>query len=111
MAAKIVPVLKLAAKVTIAGGAVYIAYDSGLLGGSEQGSEVLGKAKSALPPAIDEWMKYFGFELPAVPKIAFAPVEAWNSGVRSTIYTLSVGPTRVGEYTTQGMQYVKDLTK
>uniref|UniRef100_A0AAZ3RWP9 MICOS complex subunit MIC13 n=1 Tax=Oncorhynchus tshawytscha TaxID=74940 RepID=A0AAZ3RWP9_ONCTS len=63
MAGKILPVLKLATKVTIAGGALYVAYDSGLLGGSEQGSEVLGKAKAAFPPAVDEWVKYFGFEL------------------------------------------------
>lgn len=48
---------------TIAGGALYVTYDSGLLGGSEQGSEVLGKAKAAIPPAVDEWVKYFGFEV------------------------------------------------
>ncbi|XP_031642012.1 MICOS complex subunit MIC13-like isoform X2 [Oncorhynchus kisutch] len=62
MAGKILPVLKLATKVTIAGGALYVAYDSGLLGGSEQGSKVIGKAKAAFPPAVDEWVKYFGFE-------------------------------------------------
>lgn len=40
-----------------------MAYDSGLLGGSEQGSVALGRAKAAIPPAVDEWMKYFGFEV------------------------------------------------
>ncbi|KAG7239015.1 hypothetical protein INR49_030280 [Caranx melampygus] len=53
---------RLATKVTIAGGALYVAYDSGLLGSSEQGSEALEKAKVAVPPAIEEWMKYFGLE-------------------------------------------------
>ena len=48
---------------TVAGGALYVAYDSGLLGGSAQGSEVLSKAKAAIPPAVDEWMKYFGLEV------------------------------------------------
>lgn len=48
---------------TIAGGAIYVAYDSGLLGGSEEGSVVLAKAKAAIPPAVDEWMKYFGLEV------------------------------------------------
>ncbi|KAG7257348.1 hypothetical protein CRUP_000630 [Coryphaenoides rupestris] len=62
MASKIWPVLKLATKVTVAGGALYVAYDSGLLGSSEQGTEVLGKAKSAIPPAVNEWLKYFGME-------------------------------------------------
>ena len=47
----------------VAGGAVYVVYDSGLLGNSTQGSEALVKAKSAIPPAIDEWMKYFGLEV------------------------------------------------
>lgn len=48
---------------TIAGGAVYVAYDSGLLGNSEQGSEALRKAKAVIPPAMEEWMKYFGVEV------------------------------------------------
>ncbi|CAK6955257.1 MICOS complex subunit MIC13 [Scomber scombrus] len=62
MAARILPVIKLATKVTIAGGAVYVAYDSGLLGSSEQGSVALEKAKAVVPPAVEEWMKYFGLE-------------------------------------------------
>ncbi|KAJ8277296.1 hypothetical protein GJAV_G00073650 [Gymnothorax javanicus] len=111
MAAKILPVVKLATKVTIAGGAVYVAYDSGLLGGSEEGSEVLSKAKAAIPPALDEWMKYFGLELPAPPKIEFSPVETWNSGVRKSIGALSVAPTKACEFTNQGIQYMKNLTK
>lgn len=56
-------VSRLATKVTIAGGALYVAYDSGLLGSSEQGSVALEKAKAAVPPAIEEWMKYFGLEV------------------------------------------------
>lgn len=47
----------------IAGGAVYVAYDSGLLSGSAEGSEALNKAKAAIPPAVDEWTKYFGLEV------------------------------------------------
>lgn len=54
---------RLATKVTIAGGALYVAYGSGLLGSSEQGSVALGKAKAAIPPAVQEWMKYFGLEV------------------------------------------------
>jgi len=111
MAAKLVPVLKLATKVTIAGGALYVVYDSGLLGGTEQGSQVLGKAKAAIPPAVDEWMKYFGLEPPTLPKIEFSPVQSWNSGVRTSISALSEAPTRVGNFTNRGLQYLKDLTK
>ncbi|KAF7648714.1 hypothetical protein LDENG_00152820 [Lucifuga dentata] len=113
MAARILPIVKLATKVTIAGGAVYVACNSGLLGSSEQGSEALGKAKAAVPPAIEEWMKYFGLEaqLPTMPKVEIAPVQAWNSGVRWTISALSEAPTKATEYTNQGLQYVKDLTK
>ncbi|XP_028258904.1 MICOS complex subunit MIC13 [Parambassis ranga] len=113
MAARILPVVKLATKVTIAGGALYVAYDSGLLGSSEQGSEALEKAKAAIPPAIEEWMKYFGVEtqLPTIPKIEFSPVAAWNSGVQWTISSLSEAPTKAAEHTNNGLQYLKDLTK
>lgn len=113
MAARILPVVKLATKVTIAGGALYVAYDSGLLGSSEQGSEALKKARAAVPPAVEEWMKYFGLEaqLPTLPKIEFAPVEGWNSGVRWTISSLSEAPTKASNYTKQGFQYLKDLSK
>ncbi|KAJ8278851.1 hypothetical protein COCON_G00059170 [Conger conger] len=111
MAAKILPVVKLVTKVTVAGGALYVAYDTGLLGGSEEGSVVLTKAKAAIPPAVDEWMKYFGLELPAPPKIEFSPTESWNSGVQKSIAALSVAPTRVCEVTNQGIQYVKNITK
>uniref|UniRef100_A0A3B3CLE4 MICOS complex subunit MIC13 n=1 Tax=Oryzias melastigma TaxID=30732 RepID=A0A3B3CLE4_ORYME len=111
MAAKLLPVVKLATKVGIAGGAVYVAYDSGLLGGSEQGSEALQKARAAVPPAIEEWMKYFGLQLPTIPNIEFSPVQAWNSGVRWSISRLSEAPTKAGEMTTQGVQYVRELLK
>ncbi|XP_023141147.1 MICOS complex subunit MIC13 [Amphiprion ocellaris] len=113
MAARILPVLKLATKVTIAGGALYVAVDYGLLGSSEQGSQALEKAKAAIPPALEEWMKYFGVEaqLPTMPKIEFSPVESWNSGVRWTISSLSEAPTKASDYTNQGIQYLKDLTK
>uniref|UniRef100_A0A8C6WJU3 MICOS complex subunit MIC13 n=1 Tax=Neogobius melanostomus TaxID=47308 RepID=A0A8C6WJU3_9GOBI len=102
MAARILPVIKLATKATIAGGALYVVYDSGLLGSSEQGAVALQRAKA-----------YFGVEaqLPTVPKIEFAPLEAWNSGVRWTISTLSEAPTKASDYTHQGVQYIKDLTK
>lgn len=40
-----------------------MAYDSGLLGSGEQGSEALERAKVAIPPAVEEWMKYFGLEV------------------------------------------------
>lgn len=113
MAARILPVVKLATKVTIAGGALYVACDSGLLGSSQQGSEALGKAKAAVPPAIEEWMKYFGLEaqLPTLPKVEFSPVESWNSGVRWSISALSEAPTKANNYTSQGLQYLKDLIK
>ncbi|XP_041085254.1 MICOS complex subunit MIC13-like [Polyodon spathula] len=111
MAPRIFPLVKVLTKVGVAGGAVYVAYDQGLLGNGEKGSEVLSKAKAAIPPAVDEWMKYFGWELPAPPKIEFSPSQAWNSGVQTTMSALSVAPSRAQEYTQRGWQYVRDLTK
>ncbi|KAK1805943.1 hypothetical protein P4O66_012986 [Electrophorus voltai] len=108
---KVLPVVKLATKVAVAGGAVYVAYDSGLLGGGEEGAVALSKATAAIPPAVNEWAKYFGFEFPAAPKVEFSPVDAWNSGVKKSIHALSVAPTVLCDYTSQGLQYLKDLTK
>ncbi|KAI5101025.1 MICOS complex subunit MIC13 [Silurus meridionalis] len=111
MAARILPVVKLATKLGIAGGAVYVAYDSGLLGGSAEGSEALSRAQAAVRPAVEEWAKYFSLELPAAPKIEFSPGDAWNTGVRKSIHALSVAPSVACEYTGHGIQYVKNLIK
>uniref|UniRef100_A0A672HNG5 MICOS complex subunit MIC13 n=1 Tax=Salarias fasciatus TaxID=181472 RepID=A0A672HNG5_SALFA len=50
-------------------------------------------------------------QLPAMPTIEFSPLQSWNSGVRWTISTLSEAPTKATDYTSQGLQYLKDLTK
>lgn len=42
---------------------MYVAYNSGLLSGSAEGSEALSKAKAAIPPVVEEWSKYFGLEV------------------------------------------------
>ncbi|XP_028672197.1 MICOS complex subunit MIC13 [Erpetoichthys calabaricus] len=111
MAPRIFPFVKLMTKFGIAGGAVYLTYSQGLLEGNVKGSEVLSKAKSAIPPAVEEWTKYFGWELPSAPKIDFSPTEMWNSGVHMSVSALSVAPTRACEYTHQGWQYLKNLAK
>uniref|UniRef100_A0A672TX61 MICOS complex subunit MIC13 n=1 Tax=Strigops habroptila TaxID=2489341 RepID=A0A672TX61_STRHB len=80
MAARLVPVLKFVTKGGLAGGAVYVAYDQGLLGSSTQGAEAFRKAQAALPPAIQEWISYTGWELPPIPKLEFSPSDFWNKG-------------------------------
>uniref|UniRef100_H9GNR4 MICOS complex subunit MIC13 n=1 Tax=Anolis carolinensis TaxID=28377 RepID=H9GNR4_ANOCA len=95
----------------LAGGSVYVVYNQGLLGGGEEGAQALHKAKEALPPAVEEWAKYFGWQVPAIPKTDFSLCNAWNSGVRTVIGGLSVAPTRASEYTQYGWKYMKDLVK
>nr|XP_020649863.1 MICOS complex subunit MIC13 [Pogona vitticeps] len=111
MTPRVVPLVKFLAKGALAGGAVYVVYDQGLLRGGEQGAQALRKAKEALPPALEEWVAYFGWQLPAVPKTEFSLCNSWNSGVRTIIGALSVAPTRATEYTQYGWKYVKDLAK
>ncbi|NWU94501.1 MIC13 protein, partial [Upupa epops] len=103
-------------KGSLAGAAVYVAYDQGLLGSGTQGAEALRKAQSALPPAIHEWTSYIGWEvrtgqLPPAPKIDFSPSDSWNKGVQTVMSALSVAPARACEYTAEGWKYVKDLVK
>ncbi|NXJ40853.1 MIC13 protein, partial [Ciconia maguari] len=106
-------------KGSLAGAAVYVAYDQGLLGSGTQGAEALKKAQAALPPAIQEWTSYIGWEvrtmqmnrLPSTPKFDFSPSDSWNKGVQTVMSALSVAPTRACEYTVEGWKYVKDLVK
>ncbi|NXA23304.1 MIC13 protein, partial [Ibidorhyncha struthersii] len=101
-------------KGSLAGAAVYMAYDQGLLGSGMQGAEALKKAQAALPPAIQEWTSYIGWEvrtLPPTPKFDFSPSDSWNKGVQTVMSALSVAPTRACEYTVEGWKYVKDLVK
>ncbi|NXG68840.1 MIC13 protein, partial [Baryphthengus martii] len=111
----------------LAGAAVYVAYDQGLLGSGKQGAEALKKARAALPPAIQEWTSYVGWEvragrllmlclflslqLPPTPKLDFSPSDSWNKGVQTVMAALSVAPTRACEYTAEGWKHVKDLVK
>lgn len=50
-------------KGSLAGAAVYVAYDQGLLGSGAEGAEALKKAQTVLPPAIKEWTSYIGWEV------------------------------------------------
>ncbi|NXW70410.1 MIC13 protein, partial [Hirundo rustica] len=100
----------------LAGAAVYVAYDQGLLGSGTEGAEALRKAQETLPPAIQEWTDYLGWEvraaqLPSIPKFDFYISNSWNKGVHSVMSALSVAPTRACEYTVEGWKYVKDLVK
>uniref|UniRef100_A0A8B9BGC8 MICOS complex subunit MIC13 n=1 Tax=Anser brachyrhynchus TaxID=132585 RepID=A0A8B9BGC8_9AVES len=98
-------------KGSLAGAAVYVAYDQGLLGSGAEGAEALKKAQTVLPPAIKEWTSYIGWELPPTPKIDFSPSDSWNKGVQTVMSALSVAPTRACEYTLEGWKYMKDLVK
>ncbi|XP_054038174.1 MICOS complex subunit MIC13 [Rissa tridactyla] len=111
MAARLLPAVKFVIKGSLAGAAVYMAYDQGLLGSGTQGAEALRKAQAALPPAIQEWTSYLGWELPPTPKFDFSPSDSWNKGVQTVMSALSVAPTRACEYTVEGWKYVKDLVK
>ncbi|NWR36472.1 MIC13 protein, partial [Tachuris rubrigastra] len=102
---------RLVIKGGLAGAAVYVAYDQGLLGSGTQGAEALKKAQAALPPAIQEWTSYLGWELPPTPKFDFSPSDSWNKGVQTVMSALSVAPARACEYTVEGWKYVKDLVK
>uniref|UniRef100_A0A8C5TCR6 MICOS complex subunit MIC13 n=1 Tax=Malurus cyaneus samueli TaxID=2593467 RepID=A0A8C5TCR6_9PASS len=101
----------------LAGAAVYVAYDQGLLGSGKQGADALRKAQEMLPPAIHEWTNYLvlifclSFQLPRVPKFNFSLSASWNKGVHTVMSALSVAPTKACEYTTEGWKYVKDLVK
>ncbi|XP_077188229.1 MICOS complex subunit MIC13 [Paroedura picta] len=111
MALRGLPVVKFLVKGSLVGGAVYIAYEQGLLSGSDRGAEALRKAQEAFPPAVEEWTRYFGWQLPPIPKTEFSIANSWNAGVETAFGALSVAPTRACEYTQHSWKYLKDLIK
>ncbi|KAE8632631.1 hypothetical protein XENTR_v10001605 [Xenopus tropicalis] len=111
MASAALRILKFATKAGLAGGAVYVAYDQGLLGSGTQGEEVLKKTTAAIPPAIQEWANYFGWQIPSAPKLDFSICESWNWGVQKSVSALSSAPSKTCEYTAEGWKYIKELVK
>ncbi|CAI9543270.1 unnamed protein product [Staurois parvus] len=134
MAPAVLRLLKFTTKVAVAGGAVYVAYDYGLLGSGTQGEEALNKTTAAVPPAVHEWADYFGLQkglvesrwlgyikpgtpclqefcLPSTPKLDFSLGESWNWGVQKSVSALSSAPNKACEYTADGWKYIKDSVK
>uniref|UniRef100_K7FQ88 MICOS complex subunit MIC13 n=1 Tax=Pelodiscus sinensis TaxID=13735 RepID=K7FQ88_PELSI len=106
-------------KGSLAGAAVYVAFDQGLLGNGNRGADALKKARSAVPPAVQEWANYIGCifslslfpKVPSTPKFDFSVSETWNTGVQATMSALSVAPRKIQEYTQDGWKYMKGLIK
>ncbi|KAM6310786.1 MICOS complex subunit MIC13 isoform 2-T2 [Podargus strigoides] len=90
MAARLFPVVKFVIKGSLAGAALYVAHDQGLLGSGIQGAEALKKAQAALPPAIQEWTSYIGWELPPTPKFDFSLSDSWNKAQLMSCCTRSI---------------------
>ncbi|KAM8960147.1 MICOS complex subunit MIC13 [Pelodytes ibericus] len=111
MAPAVLKLLKFTTKAFIAGGAVYVAYHQGLFGSGTQGEDILMKTVAAVPPALQEWTNYFGWQLPSAPKFDFMVCESWNWGVQKSVSALSSAPSKACEYTADGWKYVKDLVK
>ncbi|KAG9486326.1 hypothetical protein GDO78_006621 [Eleutherodactylus coqui] len=80
MAPAVLRLLRVSTKLLVAGGALYMAYDYGLLGSGAQGQEVLKKSSAALPPVVQEWAEYCGVQIPSAPKLDFSVSESWNWG-------------------------------
>lgn len=57
---------------------MYVAYDQGLLGSGIEGAEALKKAQETLPPAIQEWTDYLGWEVRAAQVISVTQTPPLN---------------------------------
>uniref|UniRef100_A0A8C2TH25 MICOS complex subunit MIC13 n=1 Tax=Coturnix japonica TaxID=93934 RepID=A0A8C2TH25_COTJA len=99
----------------LAGAAVYVSYDQGLLGSGTEGAEHQTPLGSVIPlPPIAALLSFFlsfSLQLPPVPTLDFSPSDSWNKGVHTLMSALSVAPSRACEYTAQGWNYLKDLVK
>ncbi|XP_040823995.1 MICOS complex subunit MIC13-like [Ochotona curzoniae] len=118
MVARVWALMRFLLKGSVAGGAVYLAYDQDLLGSSDRGEAALHKAEELVPPAMYQFSQYVcqqtGLQmpqLPALPKINFPIQDTWNSGILRVMSALSTAPAKAHEYSRQGWEYVKERIK
>ncbi|XP_048197868.1 MICOS complex subunit MIC13 isoform X2 [Perognathus longimembris pacificus] len=118
MVAQMWSLMRFLIKGSVAGGAVYLAYDHELLGPSDKSEAALRRAEEVVPPAMYQFSQYVceqaGLQLPQLPdppKINLPIRESWNSGILKVMSALSVAPTKAVKYTKEGWEYVKEHVK
>ncbi|GFS00323.1 MICOS complex subunit MIC13 [Elysia marginata] len=99
--------VKLAAKLGLAGGAVYWTVQQGLWGTAEEGATAGKKFAAAVMPSTVEYLD----KIPSYAKVNEAAIKNWNAGLRATFETLSSAPETVHEYAGKAKTAVTNLGK
>ncbi|XP_049644020.1 MICOS complex subunit MIC13 [Suncus etruscus] len=118
MVSRMWSLLRFVVKGGVAGGAVYMAYDQGLLGSGDRSLAALRRSEEVAAPALRKAGQYVceqtGLrmpQLPALPKVDFHFRDSWDSGILAVMNTLSEAPSKAGQYSRQGWDYVKERLK
>ncbi|XP_046334060.1 MICOS complex subunit MIC13-like [Haliotis rufescens] len=86
--------VKLASKLAIGAGAVYVTIDQGVWSNSSNGSQALEKVKGSVLPAASDYAK----QIPSLDDVNNTVLSGWNSGVKTVFYYVSSAPDTAGEY-------------
>ncbi|XP_004619545.1 MICOS complex subunit MIC13 [Sorex araneus] len=118
MVSRVWSVLRLVLKGSVAGGAIYLVYDQGLLSTGDKSQVALKKYEEVVTPALYKAGQYVSDQtglkmpqLPALPKVNFRFRDSWDSGIVTVMKALSEAPSRACQYTQQGWDYVKERVK
>ncbi|XP_067653777.1 MICOS complex subunit MIC13-like, partial [Haliotis asinina] len=85
---------RLASKLAVGAGAVYVTIDQGVWNNSSNGSQALEKVKGSVLPAATDYAK----QIPSLDDVNNTVLSGWNSGVKTVFHYVSSAPDTVGEY-------------
>ncbi|KAK6184919.1 hypothetical protein SNE40_007270 [Patella caerulea] len=100
-------VVKVATKVAVGVGAVYVTVDQGVWGTNSQAVKAVDKVRSSVLPAANDYVK----SIPSLNDINNSVLRTWNSGVKMTFSMVSNAPSKAGEYSKKAYDSSLSLIK
>ncbi|RUS70231.1 hypothetical protein EGW08_022002 [Elysia chlorotica] len=101
--------IKLAAKLGLAGGAVYWTVQQGLWGTAEEGAAAGKKFAEAVMPSTVEYLDKV--KIPTYAKVNEEAIKNWNAGLKTAFESLSSAPDNVKKYAGKAKEAVSNLGK
>jgi len=100
--------LKLAAKVGVAVGAVYITLDKGIWSSASRGGmEALKNLRAQVFPGTNEYLD----KVPTTKSLNTSAVNSWNSGVQKTFAAVAAAPDTACMYSRKAIDQLKEATR
>jgi hypothetical protein len=86
---------KIAAKISLAGGAIYWSLNQGIWGTTTEGSDAGKRLTKVIAPSASEYVE----KIPSVKDVNVSAITNWNTGMKTLFTAVSELPATAGEYT------------